>query len=330
MLDTDSKKWLKSLLGDNVRFDEPMSEHTSFKVGGPADAYLLPETRSQLTEIITMSGERGLKYVIVGGGTNLLVRDKGIRGLVIVLTQCLNQIQSDSHQDGESLVSVMAGAKLGRFCAFAIRHGLRGMNFALGIPGTVGGAMMMNAGTAMGSIRDVLESVDILLPTGQIRQVQKSDMRFEYRSFDIAKTCKLADIKLENGETPILLGGHFRLCPADPKALRTEAVNILKTRKKKQPTRLPSAGCFFKNPPPLKNGGTSAAWTKPAGALIDLAGLRGKRIGGAEVSPKHANFIVNRDRAIASDILALMELIQETVSRRFQIDLDPEVKIIGE
>ena len=313
-LDPESKQWLKRTLGENVIFDEPMARHTSFRVGGPAEAYIAPVNTKCLTDIIRWAVEKKIPYMVVGDGTNLLVKDSGIQGFVIVFRKCLEKISKTGADHHGSMVTAMAGAKMQALCWFAINNGLEGMNFALGIPGTVGGGIMMNAGTALGSVEEVIDSVKILLPTGQIREIGINHLRFGYRDL------KWEDI---NGRMPqgqhIILEGCFRLGPSDPLTLKKEAETILKRRKEWQPTRYPSAGCFFKNPP---HGRT-------AGELIDQAGLKKKRVGDAAVSEKHANFIVNTGNATAADILSLMEHIQETVFKCFNIELEPEVKIVG-
>ncbi|RLC00856.1 MAG: hypothetical protein DRI57_31800 [Deltaproteobacteria bacterium] len=337
IIDPDSKKWLVSFLGANVKFDEPMSRHTSLRVGGPADVYVTPETREDLFRIIRGCRERDLRYAIIGGGTNLLVKDNGIRGIAILLKKCFNQIAQTGTRGDDVIVTAMAGSGLARVCRFANEHGLEGMEFALGIPGTVGGAIMMNAGTAYGSMKNVLDSVNILLPTGQTWKIEKQYLKFDYRKLDIAQGCRY----IAGDGQPVILDGQFCLHPSDPAKLKREAEKILQTRKSSQPTDAPSAGCFFKNPEmsaisdqwsvTLENGQRITRETGvSAGRLIDLAGLRGKRIGGAEVSAKHANFIINRDNASAADILSLAELIRETVLKMFNINLETEVKIIGE
>lgn len=341
-IDPDAKKWLVSFLGTNVKFDEPMSRHTSLRVGGPADVYVTPETREDLFRIIRGCREKGLRYAIIGGGTNLLVKDNGIRGIAILLKKCFNQIVQTGARGDDVIVTAMAGSSLARVCRFATEHGLGGMDFALGIPGTVGGAIMMNAGTAYGSMQNVLDSVNILLPTGQTGKIEKQYLKFDYRKLDIAQGCRYiaGNIPDDRGQ-PVILDGQFCLHPSDPGKLKREAEEILQTRKSNQPTDAPSAGCFFKNPDlsaisdqwsvTLENGQHLTRLTGvSAGRLIDLAGLRGKRIGGAEVSAKHANFIINRDNASAADILSLAELIRETVLKIFNINLETEVKIIGE
>ncbi|MDM8549916.1 UDP-N-acetylmuramate dehydrogenase [Desulfobacterales bacterium HSG2] len=362
MLDFDSKKWLSGFLNGNVRFNEPMSGHTSFRVGGPADAYITPETGEELVNIIKGARQREIEYVIVGGGTNLLVKDKGVRGIVIALKKGFNKIiQTKINKDGV-IVTAMAGSGLGRLCNFAIEHGLEGMNFAIGIPGTVGGAVMMNAGTAYGSMESVLESVNILLPTGRTERIKRENLKFDYRKLDIVQSCINAGASSPAGGQPVILDGRFCLHPSDPVKLKKEAARIMNTRREKQPTGFPNAGCFFKNPgvsvvrgpwsvvsgplqrttdnrqpstvnrqPSTVNWQPSTVNRQPsAGELIERAGLKGKRIGGAEISAKHANFIINRKRASAADILAAAELIQETVSKMFGIHLETEVRILGE
>ncbi|MCP4350378.1 MAG: UDP-N-acetylmuramate dehydrogenase [Desulfobacterales bacterium] len=307
-----SKKWLKSHFSADVKFDEPMSVHTSLRVGGTADAFVSPESIKDLSMLVNWSCEKGIGYTIIGDGTNLLVKDRGIRGIVIVLTN-LNKITHAKTEKNSVTVKAMAGVRMKTLCSFAIRHGLEGMNLALGIPGTVGGGIMMNAGTAYGSMENILDSVKILLPTGQTQRIKKHDLKFDYRKLDIPNI----NSQIPN---PIILDGCFNLRTSDAEKIKKQAELIVKTRKSKQPTNYPSAGSFFKNP----------VSGKTAGELIDKAGLKGIKVGGAEVSEKHANFIINRNRASASDIISLMELIQETVSGIFNVDLEPEVKIIGE
>lgn len=313
-LDHDSIKWLESHFGGNVKFGEPMSKHTSLRVGGPAEAFVVPENIEDLKSLIKWSWQKKLPYLIIGDGTNLLVKDSGINGIVVVLTKCLKTIaQTEIGTDGV-IVTAMAGARLRNLCSFALERGLEGINFAIGIPGTIGGGIMMNAGTAHDAIESALESINILMPTGKILRIQREKLNFSYRNLSLNN--ERFDSSLGH---PIVLDGYFCLRPSDPERLKKEAQAILKTRKERQPTGLPSAGCFYKNP----------VSGKTAGELIDLAGLKGKSIGGAEISSKHANFIVNRQRASAADFLALMELVEETVSKMFDINLEREVKVVG-
>jgi UDP-N-acetylmuramate dehydrogenase len=313
-IDNDTIIWLKNLLGSRVKFGEPMSRHTYFRVGGPADAFASPDRPEKLGEILRLARERGIPHTVIGDGSNLLVRDKGIPGIVIILTECFNQISRSGENFESVLVKAMAGVRTQILCRYAIEEGLSGMNFALGIPGTVGGAIMMNAGTSSGSVSDVLDSVNVILPAGDISVIKRDALDFSYRKLSWSNT-----VISKYGEEPIIIEGCFRLTRSDPAELKKEAKAFLRKRRESQPAGKASAGCFFKNP---QSG-------KTAGQLIEMAGLKGMRIGGAEVSEKHANFIVNTGSASASDILGLMQFIQETVLRKFNISLEPEVKIIG-
>jgi len=313
-LDSDSIKWLKSRFGSNVKFDEPMSKHTSLRVGGPADAFVAPENVEALKALVSWSWHKKTPYLILGNGTNLLVKDSGITGVVIVLTQCLNTISQTDQNTHGIMVTAMAGAHMKTLCSFALKKGLEGMNFAIGIPGSVGGGIIMNAGTSYGSMERVLESISILLPNGQVRNIKKENLDFAYRKISWNK----AQIDGHHGQQ-VILDGCFRLHPSDPEKLKREAQKILETRWQRQPRGLPSAGCFYKNP---ISGMT-------AGELIEAAGLKGKFMGGAKISSKHANFILNHHNASAGDFLGLMELVEETVSKKFNINLEREVKVVG-
>lgn len=314
-LDPETKEWLTRVFGGNVRFDELMSRHTSLGVGGPAEAFVAPENYDELVELVNWSRQRAVPYLVIGDGTNLLIKDSGLPGIVIVLTKCLNTISRVAKGDGSITVTAMAGVRMQSLCRFAIEQGLAGMNFALGIPGTVGGGIIMNAGTDRGSIGDVLDSIKVLSPLGTVKTIGKDELNFAYRELSFRQ----GEMKVYHGQ-PIILDGSFRLQPKDSGKLKKEAELILAKRSKSQPTGSLSAGCFFKNP---ESG-------KTAGELIELAGLKGKRKGGAQISPKHANFIINTGQASASDFLVLMELVQETVTRMFKVDLEPEVKIVGQ
>ena len=313
-LDTESKEWLTRMMGNNVKFDEPMSRHTYIRVGGKADAFAEPDTREDLVMLVSWSRQREIPYLVIGDGTNLLVKDGGINGIVIVLKKCLNDISLTHVEKDVVMVTAMAGARMQRFCRFAIDNELEGMNFAIGIPGTVGGGMVMNAGTSHGCMENVLDSITVLEASGETRRVGREQLAFSYRSLSWPRT----DDGVSAGQS-VILDGCFRLQPSDPVRLKKEAEAILKKRRKTQPVDLPSAGCFFKNP----------ASGKSAGELIELAGLKGKSVGGAGISTLHANFIINLGKASAADCLALMALVQAAVSEKFNIDLEPEVKIVG-
>ncbi len=301
------KNWLKKRFQQNVKFNEPMANHTSLKVGGPADIFVAPSKIDDIKELIKKAGENNLPWLVIGGGTNLLVKEKGIHGIVITMANIRQKIQMTATKTNAVDVTALAGTRLSTLCRFAIDNGLSGMNFALGIPGTLGGAICMNAGTKKGTMSDVVTGVNMLDPSGEIKERSKKNLGFSYRKLAI------------NGiDMPIILEGSFTLSKGDSIKIKKEADTILDLRKKNQPTTA-SAGCFFKNPSP----------SKPAGKLIDLAGLKGKQIGGARISEKHANFIINTGHATSDDILRLMECVQEKIFKQFNLTLDPEVKIVG-
>ena len=314
ILNHGAREWLKKLFDTDVKFAEPMSKHTSLCVGGPAEAFVVPKSMEALETLMSWSRENQYPFLVIGDGTNLLVKDDGINGIVIVLTECLKTITQTGVESEKVFVTAMAGARMRALCAFALERGLEGMNFAVGIPGTVGGGIMMNAGTSYGCMAEVIESISILLPTGQTVAIDREQLDFSYRKLALDR----AVTNIYEGQ-PIVLSGCFSLKPSDPAKLKKEAKEIWAMRKDRHPIGMQSAGCFYKNP----------ASGKSAGELIDLAGLKGKSIGGAEVSSKHANFIINRKNASAADFLALMAHIEETVSKIFNVDLEREVKIVG-
>jgi UDP-N-acetylmuramate dehydrogenase len=315
VLDTNSKNWLKDFFGEDVLFDELMSKHTSLRVGGPADSFVSPKDRHQLVELIGWACDRNIPYLVVGEGTNLLVRDKGIRAIVISLSSFLNKIMKTDIGNSTYRIDAMAGMPLRTFCKYSINNGLSGMNFALGIPGTIGGGIKMNAGTAYGSMESVIHTIQLLFPDGNTKTVEKEQLNFGYRDLWLRSRTRES-----SKNQPIILNGSFILYRANSEELKKDAEVIIRDRKKKQPIGQWSAGCFFKNP----------SQKQPAGLLMDQAGLKGKTKGGAKVSTKHANFLLNTGNASAADILSLMEYAQEKVFKQFHIRLEPEVKIVGE
>jgi len=308
-----AKQWLENRFQGRVRFMEPMARHTSLGVGGPADAVVWPADAADVSELVQWLSRREIGFCVVGGGTNLLVSDEGIRGVVICMSRCLNRIiRSETHA---GMVEITAGAGLNfqKLCRHAVSNGLSGMQFAAGIPGSVGGAVRMNAGTRIGAVEQVLRRVRVMKSDGAIRQIDRNDLVFQYRRTFFNRT------KAPDAQPPIILEACFGLQPSDSETLEKEITDLLKDRRNRQPTGVRSAGCFFKNPP----GGRSA------GELIETAGLKGLRVGGAEVSLRHANFIVNRNHATANDVLELMKTVQDRVLRWHGILLDTEVRIIG-
>ena len=314
MLNAEFKAWLQQRFTGRVKLDESMAKHTSFCVGGPAEVFVSVKDAKQLAALVTACLETGIQYTVVAGGTNLLVRDGGIPGVVINMKNGLKEMSVESGGGDDVIIRAQAGVNLQALCRQAIDSGLAGMNFALGIPGTVGGAVYMNAGTSRGAMGDVLTAVDTLTPDGAAVERNRSELAFEYRRFALKGTPPEA-------ETLLLVTGVRLSCRRDdPERLRREARDILNERMRNHPIGVQSAGCFFKNP----------ATGEPAGRLIDMAGLKGRRVGGAAVSDKHANYIVNTGGATASDILSLMVVVQEEVENKFGVRLEPEVKIVGE
>lgn len=310
---SDIKNWLLSNFADDVKFNEPMSRHTSFRVGGPADVFVNPKLREDAITIINQAKKINVPVLVIGGGTNLLVKDTGIRGIVMVLSDLSGTIEATPCELNKVIVKADAGIKTHALCKFAMDNGLKGMNFAIGIPGTIGGSISMNAGTGLGAMEGVVRSVDILSETGQLITVNKDELNFSYRNMSWADTNPTGSFK------PIIFSGTFCLQKGNRESVKKEADELMKSRNINQPVSLPNAGCIFKNPAP----------ENPAGKLIDLAGLKGKKIGDAQISEKHANFIVNTGNASASDIIELLELARKKVAGKFNIKLETEVQIVG-
>ncbi|MBU0991648.1 MAG: UDP-N-acetylmuramate dehydrogenase [Proteobacteria bacterium] len=314
VFDDKLKSELEKKFGNFVRFDVPMSSCTSLSIGGPADALAEPDTIDDLALCLKWVNEKKLPATVIGSGTNLLVRDNGIRGVVITLKK-MNSDMLVAHETREHVFfTAGAGRSLHSVVRYAIDKGFSGLSFAIGIPGTVGGSIIMNAGTGKGTMGDVIDAVHILSPDGNIKILSRESLNFSYRHFDIRN---------KNGSTTrhaILIDAMFKLEKGDSDTLQKEADMIMSARKRTQPMNLKSAGCFFKNPDSGKS----------AGELIDIAGLKGKKIGGAEVSTIHANYFINAANATASDMLELRDLVRQKVADTFGIYLEEEVRIIGE
>jgi UDP-N-acetylmuramate dehydrogenase len=292
-----------------VRLNEPMSGHTSFRIGGPADALVMPADRGDLIALLAEVREQDIPYAVLGGGTNLLFRDGGFRGVVISLKQMSAiEIAREYRSLGGSfaVVHAEAGAVLARLLNFSVERGLTGLEFSTGIPGTVGGALCMNAGTSQGEFGDIVETVTLLAPSGDLVVQQNDEMRFGYRTANVPPG-------------HIVLDARVILRYGDAEKIKAQVKKIMDQRKALQPWGMPNAGSVFKNP-----------MDEAAGKLIESAGLKGHAVGGAQVSKKHANFIVNTGNAKAADVLALMETIRDKVLEMHRIRLEPEIKIIGE
>jgi UDP-N-acetylmuramate dehydrogenase len=299
------RKQLRELATGKVLFDECMDRHTSIGVGGRADALVVPESAVELGRIVALLRAGGVPVFFAGNGTNLIVRDDGFRGAV-VSTKGLRTVRLEGRGQDRAAIRAEAGASLAEVVALSAREGLTGMEFCAGIPGSVGGGIRMNAGAYGSEMKDVLESVDLLNGEGNVKTCARAALQFEYRSLALP-------------EGVCVLGGVFDLARGDREAVEGRIREILKTRSGKHPLQYRNAGSVFKNPKGM-----------PAGRIIDEAGLKGLTLGGARVSEMHGNFIVNLGSATAKDIIGLIELVREKVRERKGIDLEPEVKIIGE
>ncbi|MCG0276984.1 MAG: UDP-N-acetylmuramate dehydrogenase [Thermanaeromonas sp.] len=292
---------LQRSIAGRVLLEEPLSRHTTFRIGGPADLLALPTNREDIEACISFSREKGLPFYILGNGSNLLVREKGVRGLVIKTTGLSRLEVKDANIWAE------AGVLLARVLSKAQKAGLSGLEFAAGIPATLGGATVMNAGTPAGSMEDVVARVEVLDKEGRFVIADGSQLGFGYRESRI------------KGSGQVVVAVLLALKPGHPEEIDRLIAQRLALRKKKQPLAWPNAGCIFKNPP-----GYAAGW------LIEQVGAKGWSRGDAEVSTIHANFIINRGRATASDVLGLIERVREEVFKRFGIYLDLEIEIWGE
>ena len=291
-------------LGCPLRVDEPMARHTTFQIGGPADRFLDVGTREQLRALLGCLSREGIPYLVLGKGSNLLVSDKGIRGAVLHLTGDFQKVEL--LPDGKTL-RAGAGATLAAVCAFARERGLAGLEFAWGIPGSVGGGAYMDAGAYGGEMRDVVARVCHLTPQGEVAQAAGEELAFGYRR------------SRYTGGREVILWVEFCLAPGDPHQIAAKMDDLMGRRKAKQPYDMPSAGSVFKRPE-----GYFAA------ALIEECGLKGRAVGAAQISQKHAGFIVNNGGASCADVLALIRLAQEEVYAQKGVRLETEVRVIGE
>ncbi len=296
-------------LRGEVKLNEPLSSHTSFRIGGPVDALVYPADKQDVIVLLKEIKNRGLNYFFLGGGTNLLVRDGGFRGVAISLAR-LASISLDREYRSVggtfAVLHVQAGAPLQRLLNFSVENGLTGLEFATGIPGTVGGAVCMNAGTADGELGDITDSVTLISPDGRLITKSSEEMGFGYRT-----------AKIPGGH--LVLEATITLRRGTEEKIKNRVKELMDKRKQHQPWGMPSAGSVFKNPQDVA-----------AGQLIESSGLKGRTVGGAQISEKHANFIVNLGSAKAADVLALMEMVKEKVLEVHNVRLEPEIKIIGE
>lgn len=291
--------WLKSLKG-KIRFNEPLSQHTTFRIGGVARLFYQPRDFSDLRQLIIHARRDKIRILVIGAGSNLLVSDQGVKGIVVGLDK---PVFKDIKYCG-GLLEVGAGMPLAGLIKFALDYNLSGCEFLVGIPGTVGGALVMNAGISEKgkNIAQLLKDVTVMDYNGKIGVLRRKDIRFAYRAsslynYIVLKTC-------------------LKLSQSNKRKIRDNLKRYFGLRRKQQDYGYPSAGCVFRNPEGLS-----------AGKLIDMCGLKGKHFGHAYVSDKHANFIVNKGKATARDVLRLMDYVKKRVEHKFDIELEPEIKI---
>lgn len=293
---------LKEILpADCVLVEEPMSKHTTFRIGGVADIFVTPAI-SKIAEVMQIAKEYEIPVTIIGNGSNLLVGDKGIRGLVVSFGRAAEELRVDG-----TSITIGAGTLLSKAAQLAAKEGLSGMEFAAGIPGSLGGAIVMNAGAYGGEMKDIVEAVTVLDAEGKIQRLTNEEMDFSYRHSCIVE------------KDYIVLSATVKLIPQDEMLIRAQMDDFKMRRVEKQPLEYPSAGSTFKRPEGYF-----------AGKLIEDAGLKGYAVGDAEVSVKHSGFVINKGKATAKDVLQLIKDVQDKVYDMFQVKLEPEVKMLGE
>ncbi|WP_243638763.1 UDP-N-acetylmuramate dehydrogenase [Lucifera butyrica] len=287
-----------------IRFQEPMTLHTTFQIGGPADFLVFPNSIHEVAAALDLARQHGIAVTVLGNGSNVLVLDHGIRGMVIKFGNEMGYIR---HNGNGTKVIAGAGALLSDVSSYAAQHHLSGLEFAIGIPGSIGGAVFMNAGAYEGEISQVVDAVTGVCPDGSIKRFTYAEIDFGYRhSIFQDNDCTICEVELA-------------LCDGIHQDIHCKMGEYTAKRQTKQPIEMPSAGSTFKRPPGYF-----------AGTLIEQAGLKGLQIGGAQVSLKHAGFVVNAGGATAQDVLALIKEIQHRVNDQFGVLLQPEVRIIGE
>ena len=285
-----------------VLCDEPMSKHTTFRVGGPADYFVMPQNTEEVQKVVTLCRENSMPYYVLGNGSNLLVSDRGYRGVIVQIYKEMNRIQIEG-----TTIRVQAGALLSKIGSAALEAGLTGFEFASGIPGTVGGAVVMNAGAYGGETKDILKSATVLTPDGAVLTLYNEELELGYRTSVGAKN------------DYVVLEAEYELLPGERESIRAKMDELKVQRVTKQPLEFPSAGSTFKRPEGYF-----------AGKLIQDAGLRGFTVGGAQVSEKHCGFVINKGGATAADICELIQQVSDRVMQEFGVRLEPEVKMLGE
>lgn len=302
-MDQRQRKELVGILETGIQFGCPMSRYTTLRVGGPVEALCIIRELKSLKRMVSYLGEEKIPYLVVGRGSNLLVSDDGFKGVALILREELANVEPS----GKSDKVVLAGGGLALFelLAYCKGKGLGGLEFLAGIPGTAGGAVAMNAGAWGSEVGGLVQQVRLVTSKGEVKTWGRSRLKFIYRALSIPKGAVIIRVK-------------FELKRERPEVVIEKVSDYLKKRQESQPSRYPSGGSVFKNPP-----------EDYAGRLIERSGLKGKKIGGAMISPKHANFIVNTGGARATDILALMDLAQRKVKEQTGIELEPEIRVVG-
>lgn len=282
--------------------NEPMKKHTTFRVGGQADYYIIAKTNEEIREVVQLCRQEHVPYYVIGNGSNLLVSDAGYRGVIIQIYKGMDAVRIEG-----DVIKAQAGALLSRIGNAALEAGLEGFEFASGIPGTVGGAVVMNAGAYGGEMKDILLEATVLTPDGEVLVLKNQELELGYRTSIVAKN------------NYIVLDAVMQLKQGDKDAIKERMNELKEKRVSKQPLEYPSAGSTFKRPEGYF-----------AGKLIEDAGLRGFQVGGAQVSEKHCGFVINKGEATASDVMELMEQVSDRVEKMAGVRLEPEVKILGE
>ena len=287
---------------ESVLVDELMEKHTTFRIGGPSDYFVLPKNIEEIQGVLALCKEQNVPFYILGNGSNLLVSDTGFRGVMIQLCKNMNKMEIEGTN-----IRAQVGALLSQIAGEALRQELTGFEFASGIPGTLGGAVVMNAGAYGGEMKDVLEEVTALTPDGEVLVLKKEELDLGYRTSVIGEKGYIA------------LEAVIRLEKGDSEEIRATMDDLTERRTTKQPLEYPSAGSTFKRPEGYF-----------AGKLIQDTGLRGFTVGGAQISEKHCGFVINKDHATAKDVVELMREVSDRVEAKFGVPLEPEVKKLGD
>jgi len=303
-MDERQRRGLVEIMGEGVQLDRAMSEHTTLRIGGKADAVCFVQELGELQQLLSYLSKENIPYLVVGRGSNLLVRDGGFKGVVIIMRDKLATIEQRGEND--EIVVAGGGLALSDLLKYSSQKGLGGLEFLAGIPGTVGGAVTMNAGAFGKDMGSVVQKIELVNPQGEVISRHRSELAFSYRASSIQ-------------EGTVLLKASLQCARETPAIVSRRVADYLTRRKATQPLEYPSAGSVFRNPP-----------DDYAGRLIEETGLKGKKIGGAMISPKHANYIVNTGGARADDVMALMKMAKEKVRAETGIELEPEIKVVGD